>query len=102
MFKFLFFGGLLVALIFGYTDKSSSNSAPNPPSSSSFTVPWSGVDIGGKAFWADQAKAGTALWKHSLHWCQHEFNDANQPTVVDGVCTIVLSVNSDIKGNTNL
>lgn len=98
MLKFLFVGGLLLALVLGYTDQNTAPTTNNTAPSTSST-PWSGMAIGGKTFWADQAKAGTALWRSSLRWCLQEYSNQNQPTVAQGVCTIILSVHADLNGN---
>jgi hypothetical protein len=98
MLKFLIFAGALVWLIFGYGGGHSSvvpTASPNDPPQAS--APWQGVAGSlGKTFWTDQAKAGTALWHRSLAWCEQQFQEATQPTVTDGVCTVILGIRNDL------
>lgn len=103
MLKFLIFAGALVWLIFGYGGDHPANSQSSTKSRSApIAAPWSGaVGSLGKTFWEDQAKAGTALWHRSLTWCEQKFQDSSQPTLTDGVCTLILGIRADMEKTNN-
>lgn len=96
MLKYVVAGGALLWLIFVYGE----NHAPQPPAAKeSSPPPFS--RLGGAAsqpgFWKDQARQGTALWTRTLAWCRQEYANRQNPTVSQGICTMVLSVESQLE-----
>jgi len=92
MLKYLFVAGLAWALISYLPDIAShdlpASTTPAEKQATALLTP---------TFWQQQAAAHSQLWKNTLKDCQQSYQDRHDPSVQQGVCTIVLSVYTDAK-----